>query len=76
MAIIYGLKDPTDNQIKYVGCTTELIRRFHFHLRLHDRGDSPKIRWIKALKDNLLIPGLVVLEECDDKEKEEREVVR
>lgn len=43
-AYIYGLVDPRDNQIHYVGHTVDMLGRFGGHMM--DHADTPKTRWI------------------------------
>lgn len=43
-AYIYGLVDPRDNQIHYVGHTVDMQGRLGGHMM--DHADTPKTRWI------------------------------
>lgn len=68
---IYGLIDPRNNEVKYVGKTFRLERRFKDHL--NEKGNTLKTAWIKKLKKLNLIPELFILDEtniekCDDLE--------
>ena len=67
---IYGLIDPRDREIKYVGQTNNLMRRLKQHLA--DRGDTTKCDWIKELHLQGMKPQLVRL---DTTTKEEAHAV-
>lgn len=69
---IYGLVDPIDNEIRYVGQSLEPHIRIGEHLR--DRTGSPKSVWLQALYAKSLIPLVVILEtvSCDDPYYRER----
>lgn len=58
-AYIYGLIDPRDNLIHYVGSTMDAASRLDGHLK--DKADTPKTRWILDLKTNNMQPVLTVL---------------
>lgn len=56
---VYGLIDPTDNKIKYIGQTRNVIKRWSEHY-----GDIPfnkKGDWIRKLKSRGIRPYLIVL---------------
>lgn len=57
---IYGLKDPTDNTIKYIGLTKNVISRYKQHF--YEDFSNNKSRWIQDLKSNNLRPELIILE--------------
>lgn len=60
---IYGLRDPRDGKIKYVGQTRNLEARYSGHMAVPmDRGLSAKEQWIKDLRDVGTKPELVILE--------------
>jgi hypothetical protein len=69
MAMIYGLRDPTDTDqtIYYVGCTKRksLARRLVAHLiepSLVRKAKTGKNIWISQLLDNNIMPEIVLLE--------------
>jgi len=57
---IYGLIDPTNHQVSYVGKTNDLYGRWRQHLA--DATNSPKAQWLQKLQAMELKPTLVVLE--------------
>jgi predicted GIY-YIG superfamily endonuclease len=63
---IYGLKDPLDNKIKYVGVSKNVDSRYKQHFYLDE---TEKSKWIQELKKQDLRPELVILEvlETDDR---------
>jgi len=63
---IYGLFDPRDGSLKYIGKTTNVKKRFWKHL--HDNSITRKTCWIKSLKSNDLIPEVEVLDEVNDED--------
>jgi len=58
---IYGLKDPRDGQIKYIGKTNKPEQRLRGHLA--DKGYSAKTMWLDHLRAEGLDPELVVLDD-------------
>jgi len=59
---IYGLADPFTYQIRYIGQTNNLQRRYKEHLE--DCSDTKKSIWIRYLKSRGVVPGLVHLDTC------------
>jgi len=57
---IYGLTDPRDKRIFYVGKSNSPERRYIQHL--HDKRNPEKHRWINELKAAGLAPGQVILD--------------
>ncbi len=68
---IYGLVDPRDGCVRYVGKANDARRRLRRHLL--DRACCRKVRWIQTLATNGLQPGLVILEEADAQHWQEAE---
>lgn len=74
MRYIYALLDPTTNQIKYIGQTNNIERRFNDHLSssLNEKSDSYntyKARWIRKLLSNNIKPIIQIVEECENLEQ-------
>ena len=63
--LIYGLIDPRDGQLRYVGKSCEGLKRPRAHARRlkWDRGHCRN--WVKGLVDLGLKPDIEVLETCD-----------
>lgn len=63
---IYGLFDPrSPDEILYVGATRKpLFIRLKDHLQ-ETKAGRLKCEWVKELKKDGLIPGIIELEECD-----------
>jgi hypothetical protein len=57
---IYGLRDPRDSAIRYVGKADDLKTRFKKHLI--EKGSFHRCRWIAQLKSLGLAPELFVIE--------------
>jgi predicted GIY-YIG superfamily endonuclease len=58
---IYGLKDPRDGQIYYVGKSNDPKTRYKAHLRQEDN-NTDKQQWLAELRDAGLQPKQIVLE--------------
>jgi hypothetical protein len=63
---IYGLRDPRDRRVRYVGRTRRpLAVRLTGHFsECRTRPDSPKSRWLADLRSNGLAPEIFPIEEC------------
>lgn len=64
---IYALIDPRNNEIKYVGKTNNVKRRFYQHLT--EDGKYKKVRWINKLLSLKIKPIMIELDEvlqCDE----------
>lgn len=68
---IYGLQDPRNDELRYVGATINLKERYEGHLR--DRKRTHKTNWIKSLKRGNFKPEIFVIEEVEENEWEESE---
>lgn len=69
MRYIYVLRDPDNNEIKYVGQTNDINRRFRDHLRRSlIQNDSEyntyKSRWIRKILSSNKEPFMEIIEEC------------
>lgn len=74
MRYIYKLIDPSDNEIRYIGQTDDIKRRYNDHISssLNENSDSYdtyKARWIRKLKLRGLLPIIEVVEECNSLEQ-------
>ena len=70
---IYCLKDPDTYEIKYIGKTISLDRRFKEHLQIHRNRRSKKNSWIISLINKGLQPIMEVVEICSKDNWEVRE---
>ena len=68
---IYTLSHPTTNEVRYVGKTINIKRRYKQHL--YDKLHSYKASWVKSLRNENLKPILTIIEECCDENWEDRE---
>jgi group I intron endonuclease len=74
---IYVLIDPRNNELRYVGLTTQpLAKRFHNHLDSARRGASSHVyNWMRQVMETGQVPLIVQIESCDSLEELcEREV--
>jgi hypothetical protein len=64
IGVIYGLRDPTINEIRYVGYTRgDTARRLWWHLHeAQMRNTCHRHRWLRSLLNQGLKPTIVVLE--------------
>jgi predicted GIY-YIG superfamily endonuclease len=60
---VYLLADPIDYLPRYIGCSTNLRRRYRQHLS--ERTNPAKFQWIAELRRRGLQPVLVLLETTD-----------
>lgn len=68
---VYGLVDPIDFSLKYVGMTVgDARKRFEKHVKHSSRRRSRKERWIAELDQRGLLPKLCVLEVVDGSREE------
>jgi predicted GIY-YIG superfamily endonuclease/DNA-binding XRE family transcriptional regulator len=58
---IYALADPRNNDIRYVGLSSDVYNRFAQHILAN--GNRAKAEWIASLKQVKLLPLLQVLED-------------
>ena len=69
---IYGLKDPRDGLIHYIGKSNTPKLRIEDHLADKESNEI-KVQWIETLLSDDLLPELVILEEVDRKGWSENE---
>lgn len=63
---IYGLVDPRNNLIRYVGKTKQTLnKRLSQHMSDTGINNTHKFNWIKNLKELNLKPIIILLETCD-----------
>lgn len=74
-AEIYGLFDPRDGALRYIGKANDSGKRFKGHLRDARRRNTPVYSWIKKLQSEGLLPTMTVLEVADDWEEAERRLI-
>lgn len=73
---IYGLTDPRDGRVRYVGKANDPTSRLKGHLRDCRRRNTPVYAWIRKLAGLGLSPGLCVLEaDCADWKEAERRII-
>jgi predicted GIY-YIG superfamily endonuclease len=68
---VYALTCPIENKIKYVGCTSDLKKRYGVHLsnafgRFYE--SKKKLSWLHMLINKNLFPGCIIINEFDDME--------
>ena len=68
---IYGLVDPRDGRMRYVGKANDPEKRLFQHV--HEKGDSHKRRWIEVLNRVSLCPRLVYLAKVEKAKWKEAE---
>jgi len=67
--IIYGLLDPRNGELRYVGKSTSGFRRVRNHTAVSNlKPSTKKNNWIKSLLSQGLAPKGVVLEECSNRD--------
>lgn len=71
MIYIYTLSDPTTNEVRYVGKTINIKRRYKQHL--YDKRTTHKCNWVQSLRKEGLKPILTIIETCNDN-WQEREI--
>jgi group I intron endonuclease len=71
---IYTLTDPITNEIRYVGKTNNLVRRLNAHIKRSKTNKYHSARWINSLIDKGFKPVISIIEECTEKNWEEREI--
>jgi hypothetical protein len=73
--VIYGLVDPRDNQIRYVGKTVEPAKRLYMHIwsARSGRFDNHRDRWIRRVLALGLEPSMTILETTTRERWQERE---
>lgn len=71
---IYALLDPNTDEVRYVGKTNDIERRYREHLNIKKHPKSNhKNCWVKSLMNQGLKPSIIVLEESTNNNWQERE---
>jgi predicted DNA-binding protein YlxM (UPF0122 family) len=65
---IYGLFDPRNGELRYVGKTNNMRARFRGHRYEIKRSNSHKSNWVKSLKEQNLEPKIEELDNVPDSE--------
>lgn len=68
MAEIYGLVDPRDGEIRYIGKADCAAKRLKSHMRDSRRRNTPVYCWIRKLVDLEMMPLIVVIDTVPDHE--------
>lgn len=71
MIYIYSLSHPITNEVRYIGKTININRRYKQHL--YDKRKSHKASWVQSLRNEGLKPNITILEVCFDN-WQEREI--
>lgn len=74
-AEIYGLYDPRDGALRYIGKANNSAKRLASHKRDARKRDAPVHRWIRKLETLGMSPTQKVLSVTDDWEAEERRLI-
>lgn len=69
---IYTLSHPVTKEVRYVGKTINIKRRYKQHL--YDKHNNHKSCWVKSLRNKNLKPIINILEECYNHDWKEREI--
>lgn len=63
--LIYTLRDPRTDQIRYIGKTNNLKRRINQHIKgARNNTKTKKAAWIKSLLNENVLPIIEILDEC------------
>lgn len=75
---VYGLVDPRDHKIKYIGCAVFPGGRYNMHTIKTKKNIYLKDLWIDYLLEKKMKPMLVILDSFDNKEdayKREKDLI-
>ena len=74
--VIYGIVDPISNQLRYVGQTSNFIKRKSSHIRTALKGtnNSHLYNWLSSLFRSSINPEFIIFEECNIKDLDDLEV--
>src|SRR5271163_2259633 len=65
---VYGLIDPITEELRYVGSTYRLNKRYNEHISQLKK-NSYKNNWIKQLLSQNIKPEMFIIEECETEEE-------
>jgi len=68
---IYGLVDPRDKRVRYVGKSLSPTKRLEVHLK--DKCNLGKALWIEELQKHKLKPEIIILDKGDEHDWQSRE---
>lgn len=71
---IYKLTDPFTDEIRYVGKTTNLVRRLNSHINRCKSNKFHSAVWIKSIINKGKKPIIEIIEECNEENWEDREI--
>jgi len=71
---VYSLKDPNTYEIKYIGKTNNLNRRYKEHIETHRNKKSKKNSWVISLLNKKMHPIMEIVEKCNIENWQEREI--
>jgi group I intron endonuclease len=72
-AYIYGLSDPLTKEVRYIGKTNDLHKRYLRHLSRSQRETNHRACWIKHLLNNGVKPEMFIVETVKDDDWQEAE---
>lgn len=72
---IYGLYDPRDGALRYIGKANDSAKRLKSHFRDSRRRDTPVYRWFRKLAELGLYPSLKIIETTEDWRDAERRLI-
>lgn len=75
MVSVYGLIDPRNRELRYIGVTTQpLERRLSGHIgSISDKNQSSRVKWLRELVERGLRPEIFEIEVVDDFQEVEAE---
>lgn len=73
MIYIYNLTHPVTGEVRYVGQTNNVKRRYWQHLSALSNSQTHVTRWINSLKASNLFPSINILQVCSDTDWEDAE---
>ncbi len=72
---IYGIFDPTNNELRYIGKTSIGLQRFRDHLSERElKNKTYKSNWLKGLLSKGLVPRFEIIEEAPKEQLEALEI--
>lgn len=65
MIYIYTLSDPISDEVRYIGITKNLKKRYREHIRESKLNNRHKSTWIRSLSE---LPKIDIIDTCCDKD--------